>query len=75
MCNTVHMIKNNNNLNGAENMKRMKRTIRVNSWDNWYGYEGTRKVRAFANSSIETQEQEAVRWVNGDDSAGHKMGE
>ena len=51
-----------------------KRTIRKNSWDNWYGYEGSYKVRAFANSSIETQEQEANRWLKGDNTAGHKMG-
>lgn len=48
----------------------MKRRIRQSVWDNWYGYEGTRRVRLFVNTPEETAEQQANRWLAGDDTAG-----
>jgi len=37
--------------------------IRQNVWGNWYGYQGGRRVAAFFNSTTETQEQAALRWL------------
>lgn len=37
--------------------------IRQNRFDNWYGYIGTRRVEMFSNSSTETAEQAANRWL------------
>ena len=47
-----------------------KRTIRQNRYDNWYGYLGGRRVRAFGASTTETPAQMAARWQAGDDTAG-----
>jgi len=41
----------------------MKARIRQNAWDNWYGYLGRKRVMEFVNSSTETQEQQAKRWL------------
>lgn len=51
----------------------MNRSIRQNPWDNWYGYEGRRRVRMFSETAEETQEQQAQRWLNGDDEAGFEL--
>jgi len=48
----------------------MVRRIRQNRYDNWYGYLGARRVRAFGNTPEETAEQQAARWLAGDDTAG-----
>jgi len=34
----------------------MKRRIRQNIWDNWQGYEGTRRVRSFGCSRSDAEE-------------------
>ena len=39
------------------------RRIKQNAWDNWYGYEGTRRVIAFANTPEHTAEQAANIWL------------
>lgn len=41
----------------------MKARIRQNRFGNWYGYLGTRRVAAFGNSTTETAEQAAARWL------------
>lgn len=41
----------------------MKARIRQNRWSNWYGYLGSKRVEAFGNSSTETAEQAANRWL------------
>lgn len=51
-------------------MSNLKRRIRQNRYDNWYGYLGTQRVRAFGNTPEETAEQQAQRWLAGDDTAG-----
>lgn len=40
-----------------------KITIKQNKYDNWYGYEGGRKIIAFANDSQGTQEEHAQAWL------------
>jgi hypothetical protein len=40
------------------------RAIKQNVWDNWYGYEGGRRVIAFANDPFRTSEQSAEEWLN-----------
>jgi hypothetical protein len=50
------------------------KSIKQNAWDNWYGYMGRKKVRMFTNTAIETQEDEANRWLAGDEEAGHEVG-
>jgi hypothetical protein len=45
----------------------MKRRIKQNAWGNWYGYEGSRKVKDFAESPYESQEQAAKSWLIGKD--------
>lgn len=40
----------------------MKRTVRQNRYDNWYGYEGGKRVIAFGNSKEFTAEQAAQQW-------------
>jgi hypothetical protein len=47
-------------------MKIPKKRIARNAWDNWYGYEGTRRVISFANTSQGTQEQHATAWLKGE---------
>lgn len=37
--------------------------IKQTKWDNWYGYEGNRKVAIFADSPTESAEQQAQRWL------------
>lgn len=54
-------------------MNGTKRRIRQNRFDNWYGYLGSRRVRAFANTPEETAEQAATRWQLGADDAGIDM--
>jgi hypothetical protein len=41
----------------------MKARIRENIYGNWYGYLGNRRVEMFFNSSTETMEQAAKRWL------------
>lgn len=41
----------------------MKRRIKQNRWDNWYGYEGTRRVAEFLNTRYFTAEQSAEFWL------------
>lgn len=42
----------------------MKARIRKNIWDNWYGYLGTRRVIAFANTIPGYgMQQEAEKWL------------
>jgi hypothetical protein len=41
-----------------------KRRIRQNRYDNWYGYEGSKRVIAFFNDSQGTQEEHARDWLN-----------
>jgi len=43
-----------------------KRRIRQNRYDNWYGYEGGRKVASFFNDAQGTQEEHANRWLRGE---------
>lgn len=43
------------------------RRIYRNRYDNWYGYEGRRRVMAFANSPFFTDEQYANAWLGGRD--------
>jgi hypothetical protein len=50
---------------GSAAFGRGKRRIRCTVWGNWYGYVGTKRVTMFGNSSTETAEQEAQRWLNG----------
>lgn len=47
-------------------MKTSKRRIKRNAWDNWYGYQGARKVKAFVESVEYTAEQNAKRWLMGE---------
>ena len=42
-----------------------KRRIRQNAWGNWYGYEGKRRVKAFAETPEYSMEQNAERWRDG----------
>ncbi len=44
----------------------MKRRIKQNVWGNWYGYEGGRRVKEFAESVEWTAEQNAERWLRGE---------
>lgn len=46
------------------------RRVRQNRFDNWYGYEGSRRVRAFGNGQQLTAEQSAAAWASGDDTQG-----
>lgn len=41
----------------------MKLRIRQTRYDNWYGYRGTRLVIQFTETTEETQEQQAKRWL------------
>ena len=41
----------------------MKRKIKQNVWGNWYGYEGTCRVKEFANTICHTAEQAAEAWL------------
>jgi hypothetical protein len=41
------------------------RAIKQNVWDNWYGYEGGRRVISFANDPFRTAEQGAYQWISG----------
>jgi len=43
----------------------MKRTIKQNAYDNWYGYEGGKRVAAFGDTVVRTAEQAAQEWLNG----------
>ncbi len=42
----------------------MKYRIKQNAWGNWYGYKGTRKVESFSSSPYESQEEQALRWLD-----------
>lgn len=46
------------------NNKTPKRRIRQNIWGNWYGYEGTKRVREFSNGPYASAEQDAQDWLN-----------
>jgi len=37
--------------------------IHKNVWDNWYGYEGTRRVEAFSNTPYASAEENAKEWL------------
>lgn len=41
----------------------LKLRVRKNTWDNWYGYRGNRRVIDFGATPYETQEQMANRWL------------
>lgn len=41
-----------------------KISIRRNQWDNWYGYISGKRVIEFAQTSTESQEQMALRWLS-----------
>lgn len=43
--------------------KELKRRIKQNTWGNWYGYEGSRRVIEFSNTPFGTQEQYAQEWL------------
>lgn len=43
----------------------MKRRIRMNVWGNWYGYEGTRRTREFADLPYASAEVHAKEWLAG----------
>jgi hypothetical protein len=45
----------------------MARRIKQNQWGNWYGYEGTKRVKAFGNSTEYTTEQLANMWLRGEE--------
>ena len=42
-----------------------KRRIKQNAWGNWYGYEGSKRVNAFAETPEYSMEQNAERWRDG----------
>jgi len=42
---------------------KQKHRIKQTIWGNWYGYEGRKKVIAFAENAEYTQEQKAVKWL------------
>ena len=42
-----------------------KRRIKQNVWGNWYGYEGSKRVKAFCETPEYSMEQNAERWRNG----------
>jgi hypothetical protein len=41
----------------------LTRYVRCNCWGNWYGYERCKRAIAFGNSTTETAEQAAQRWL------------
>ncbi len=47
----------------------LKRRIKCNAWGNWHGYEGTKRVASFGETTQHTAEQNAQRWLNEDQSA------
>lgn len=44
--------------------KKIKRTIKMTQWDNWYGYENGKKVIEFYNDINGSQEKNAKRWLS-----------
>jgi hypothetical protein len=44
-------------------LKKPSYRIHKNVWDNWYGYEGTRRVVAFTNTPFATAEDNAKEWL------------
>ncbi len=40
-----------------------RKSVRQNAWDNWSGYEGGKKVVAFANTPQSSAEEKAQSWV------------
>lgn len=47
------------------------RRIRQNRYDNWYGYEGKRRVEMFGNDAQGTAEEHARAWLGADPKAPH----
>ena len=40
-----------------------KYRIHQNQYGNWYGYKGSKKIEQFFNSSEQTQEESAKKWL------------
>lgn len=47
----------------AKRKKTPSYRIHKNVWDNWYGYEGTRRVISFTNTPFATAEDNAKAWL------------
>ena len=57
VCHNIGMIRT-----GTTQTEGSKRRIKQNAWGNWYGYEGKRRVKAFAETPEYSMEQNAERW-------------
>lgn len=41
----------------------MKHSIRANTYDNWYGYAGGKRIASFANDAFGSAEEHAQDWL------------
>ena len=48
----------------------MKRRIKQNRYDNWYGNEGGKRVAAFGNTAEASAEENANAWKNAEPKKG-----